>query len=97
MTVSARGLVVLRGIAVAAVCGLPLPSVAQIVVSNTNDAGAGSLRDAITAANAAPGATTIAFNIPPGDDAAVGRQPVMSPVPELCLRQPISPHRTQMT
>jgi uncharacterized repeat protein (TIGR01451 family) len=33
-------------------------------VSNTNDSGAGSLRDAISSANANPGADTINFNIP---------------------------------
>src|SRR5438105_3457582 len=35
---------------------------AQIVVSNLNDAGAGSLRDAIEQANAAPG-STIRFSV----------------------------------
>jgi hypothetical protein len=67
MTAPTRALLVLRGVAVAAALGLPLPSAAQIVVSNTDDVGAGSLREAITAANAAPGATTIVFNIGPGD------------------------------
>ncbi|MCI0682029.1 MAG: LamG domain-containing protein, partial [Gemmataceae bacterium] len=37
---------------------------ANIVVSNTNDAGAGSLRQAILDANANPGPDTISFNIP---------------------------------
>ncbi len=36
---------------------------ATFTVTNTNDSGAGSLRDAITAANAAAGADTIAFNV----------------------------------
>ncbi|HEY0100956.1 MAG TPA: hypothetical protein VGB76_18555, partial [Pyrinomonadaceae bacterium] len=36
------------------------------VITNNNDSGAGSLRDAITAANASPGTDTIAFNLPPG-------------------------------
>ncbi|MCP4634185.1 MAG: hypothetical protein GY855_14770, partial [candidate division Zixibacteria bacterium] len=36
---------------------------AQFVVTNTNDAGAGSLRDAINQANAAAGNNTITFNI----------------------------------
>ena len=36
---------------------------AQIVVTNTNDSGAGSLRAAITAADGAPG-STITFNLP---------------------------------
>ena len=38
-------------------------SAATFTVTNTNDSGAGSLRDAITAANAAAGADTIAFNV----------------------------------
>ena len=37
---------------------------APLLVTNTNDAGAGSLRQAIAAANAAPGLDTITFNIP---------------------------------
>ena len=35
-----------------------------VLVSNTNDSGPGSLRQAILAANAAPGTQTINFNIP---------------------------------
>jgi hypothetical protein len=37
---------------------------ATFTVLNTNDSGAGSLRQAITSANAAAGADTIAFDIP---------------------------------
>jgi len=37
---------------------------ATFTVTNTNDSGAGSLRDAITQANGNPGADTIAFDIP---------------------------------
>ncbi|MDQ3754414.1 MAG: hypothetical protein M3371_06750 [Acidobacteriota bacterium] len=37
---------------------------ATIVVTNTNDSGAGSLRQAILDANATAGTQTIAFNIP---------------------------------
>jgi hypothetical protein len=37
-----------------------------IVVNNTNDSGPGSLRDAITLANGAPGHATITFAIPTG-------------------------------
>lgn len=37
---------------------------ATFTVVNTSDSGAGSLRQAITSANATPGADTIAFNIP---------------------------------
>ena len=49
-------------------CGLfllipTLAGAATFTVTNTNDSGAGSLRQAITDANAAAGADTIAFNI----------------------------------
>src|SRR5581483_11026436 len=37
---------------------------ATFTVTNTNDSGAGSLRQALLDANAAPGLDTIAFNIP---------------------------------
>src|SRR2546423_5800084 len=37
---------------------------ATFTVTNTNDSGAGSLRQAILAANASSGTDTIAFNIP---------------------------------
>src|ERR687884_202200 len=37
---------------------------ASFVVTNTNDSGAGSLRQAILDANNTPGADTITFNIP---------------------------------
>ncbi len=55
--------------AVAALCGIALPFVAgaaTFTVTNTNDSGAGSLRAALSSANAAAGADTIAFNIPGG-------------------------------
>jgi hypothetical protein len=42
-------------------------SASTYTVTNTNDTGAGSLRQAITDANANPGADTIAFNIPGSD------------------------------
>src|SRR4030095_1114780 len=38
-------------------------SSATFTVTNTNDSGAGSLRQAINAANSRPGADTIAFNV----------------------------------
>jgi hypothetical protein len=44
---------------------LPRPAhAADFTVTNTNDSGAGSLRQAILAANAAAGADTIKFNVP---------------------------------
>jgi hypothetical protein len=45
-------------------CGAWSVSAATFTVTNTNDAGPGSLRQAILDANATPGADTIAFNIP---------------------------------
>src|SRR5262245_34685828 len=45
--------------------GRALPAVFTVV--NTNDAGPGSLRQVILDSNAAPGADTIAFNIPGTD------------------------------
>lgn len=38
-----------------------------LLVTNTNDSGAGSLRQAVQQANSMPGAQTIAFNIPTSD------------------------------
>jgi hypothetical protein len=53
---------------VIAVIFAPLPvAAATYTVTNTNNSGAGSLRQAIIDANANPGADTIAFNIPPTD------------------------------
>ncbi len=40
------------------------PASAQTTVTNTNDSGPGSLREAINAANAASGPNTVSFNIP---------------------------------
>jgi hypothetical protein len=39
---------------------------ATVVVTNTNDSGGGSLRDAIAQANASPGGTIVTFSIPGG-------------------------------
>jgi IPT/TIG domain/S-layer homology domain len=53
------------GIAIAVVLVASVVSAATYTVTNTNDSGAGSLRQAITDANGTPGvADTIAFNIP---------------------------------
>ncbi len=46
------------------------PAASPLIVTNTNDSGAGSLRAAMTYANATPGSQTITFNIP-GAGAAV--------------------------
>jgi hypothetical protein len=55
----------LQAVAVAALLGCGAGSVfaATFTVTNTNDSGPGSLRQAILDANATPGADTIAFNI----------------------------------
>lgn len=45
------------------VCFANVASAATFTVTNTNDSGAGSLRAALAAANAAAGADTIAFAI----------------------------------
>lgn len=50
-------------IAIALLASVSSASAATFTVTNTNDSGPGSLRDAITQANAAAGADTIAFNI----------------------------------
>ena len=44
----------------------PAAAAAVFIVFNTNDGGAGSLRQAIISANANPGVDTINFNLPPG-------------------------------
>jgi len=55
------------------------PALADFTVTNTNDSGAGSLRQAILDANANPGQDTISFNIPPAD----GTAKVIRPLSEL--------------
>src|SRR5947209_4738452 len=42
----------------------PRVLLSSIAVTNTNDSGPGSLRQAILSANSGPGADTITFNIP---------------------------------
>jgi hypothetical protein len=54
--------------------GLPFAPLATFVVTNTDDSGAGSLRQAIDDANGNPGADTITFAI-----GAVGSQQTISP------------------
>ncbi|HEX8090733.1 MAG TPA: FG-GAP-like repeat-containing protein, partial [Blastocatellia bacterium] len=56
-------LVVIRNDQAAPAVLLTAPS-AIFTVTNTNDSGAGSLRDAISSANSNPGSDTINFNIP---------------------------------
>ncbi|SMG53427.1 gliding motility-associated C-terminal domain-containing protein [Marivirga sericea] len=68
-------------------------SYAQITVTNTNNAGAGSLRQAIIDANANPGVDNIVFNIPDTDpnytsDGGTGNEtwtisPVTNDLPEI--------------
>ena len=58
---------IVRVCVVAALTSIPASlSAATFNVTNTNDTGAGSLREAITGANAAAGPHTIHFNIPGG-------------------------------
>jgi hypothetical protein len=45
---------------------LPAAAATTFTVFNTNDGGAGSLRQAIISANANPGVDTINFNLPAG-------------------------------
>ena len=54
-----------------------------ITVTNTNDSGAGSLRQAILDANAADPPSTINFNIPTSDDGFNGQWFVIQPLTEL--------------
>ena len=61
MRFSRFGLVTLVSIVLGAVSGIS--GAATFTVTNINDSGAGSLRQAITDANAAGGADTIEFNI----------------------------------
>ncbi|MET0646923.1 MAG: Calx-beta domain-containing protein, partial [Pyrinomonadaceae bacterium] len=52
----------------------------ELVVTNTNDHGAGSLRQAVSDANAIPGADRIVFNIPGGGVKTIGP---LAALPEL--------------
>ena len=56
---------------------------ASPIVTNTNDSGAGSLRQAITDANATPGTETITFNIPGVTPATPAVINVASPLPTI--------------
>lgn len=63
------------------VCSLGrLASAADFVVLTPNDSGPGSLREAILAANAAPGADRVVFNVP---GAGVQIISVLSPLPQI--------------
>jgi hypothetical protein len=57
---------VLRGVVLVGFLGVSpgIASAATLTVTNSNDSGAGSLRECMTVANANPGADTIVFNIP---------------------------------
>ena len=54
-------------------------SASSFVVTNTNDAGPGSLRQAILDANASPGTDVIGFNIPGAGPHTI--QPITSTLP----------------
>ena len=68
----------------ASVCAASFSTAATFTVTNTDDSGAGSLRDAITQANGAAGLDTIAFAIPGAGvhtiSPATALPPVTSPV-----------------
>jgi hypothetical protein len=61
---------------------------AAFLVTNTSDAGAGSLRDAIASANASPVADTISFSIPTSDP---GYTPASGLVPAYWTIRPSTP------
>lgn len=56
-----RSIAIFCAVLILAVSSVQMANAATFTVSNLSDSGAGSLRDAITAANAAPGADTINF------------------------------------
>ncbi|MBN8480641.1 MAG: hypothetical protein J0L88_03515 [Xanthomonadales bacterium] len=57
-------IVILRAFAALSACAAAVAQAATFTVTTTADSGSGSLRDAVTGANAAAGADTIAFAIP---------------------------------
>jgi hypothetical protein len=59
------------------------PATSPLVVTNTSDSGAGSLRSAITFANGNPGADTISFNIPGAGSAAAVLINLSSSLPQV--------------
>jgi hypothetical protein len=61
-------------------CFGQLASAADFIVLTRNDSGPGSLRQAILAANAAPGADRVVFNIPGAGAHVIS---VLSPLPEI--------------
>ena len=61
----------------------PTAQAATFTVTNTNDSGAGSLRQAIVDANNAAGADTISFNIP-------GSDPDCDPATHVCTITPVT-------
>src|SRR5438132_11572049 len=62
----------------------PAAAATTFIVFNTNDGGAGSLRQAILNANANPGVDTIKFNLPVGFNQTIspgsGLPPITDPV-----------------
>jgi hypothetical protein len=71
----------LRLLVLAAICCVAqFASAADFVVLTTNDIGPGSFRNAILAANAAPGADRIVFGIPGAGAQVIS---VLSPLPEI--------------
>src|SRR5207244_12610630 len=61
----------------------PAGAATTCIVVNTNDGGAGSLRQAIINANVSPGVHTIKFNLPPGASTispGSGLPPITDPV-----------------
>src|SRR6266404_604308 len=58
----------------------PAAAATTFFVFNTNDGGAGSLRQAILNANASPGVDTIKFNLPPGGNQTISPGSALPPI-----------------
>ncbi len=70
------------GVLVVGIVGAQSATLATLTVTNTNDSGAGSLRAAITAANAAAGADTITIDVLPTPTGVVTLTP-LTPLPTI--------------